>query len=159
MKKFYKESEMQLILQRLIQSKRSTIGRLTVNGQIFSTLEPPPVPNPPPDGNNYVCIPAETYPLTIRWSPKFNRQVPHVENVPGRTAIELHIGNFPDDTDGCGLIGVNAAVSQPDYISQSSVSFAKLLTILYDGSTLTNPGVEEKFQIWEVGSITYVDPV
>lgn len=151
---------MDIIIQRNPPTKRSTTGVLSIEGQdqTFVTLEPPPIPNPPPDGNNYICVPAATYPLTIRWSPKFSRQVPHIENVPGRTAIELHIGNFPDDTDGCGLIGKDyGQPPQPDYVSQSSVSFAKLMTLLYAGATLTNPEAEEKFQIWEVGMITYRD--
>jgi len=149
---------MNLEVRRNPATKRSTTGRMAVDGvPTFVTLEPPPVPDP--NGNGYVCIPAGTYNLTIRWSPKFNRQVPHVENVPGRSAIECHIGNYPDDTDGCCLIGTDYGIPpQPDYIRASAVAFSKLMTMLYAASTLTNPDSPEQNQTWQCGTITYVDP-
>jgi hypothetical protein len=148
--------------QRVCQTKRSTTGNLLIGGvPSFVVLEPPPSPNPPPpdgDGNGYICIEAGIFPLTIRWSTKFNRAVPHVEEVPNRSAIELHIGNFPLNSDGCGLIGKDFG-GQSDYVSFSSLSFASLMTILYAGAILTNPASSEQNQIWQVGTITYIDPV
>jgi len=149
---------MKLIVQRVLQTKRSSTGKLSIDGvPSFVTLEPPPFPNPPPDGNGFVCIDAGVYPLTIRWSDRFQRPMPHVEDVPGRTGIELHFGNWPRNTDGCGLIGKDFG-NLPDYVSQSDASFAALMTILYRGAVCINPDVPEPEQVWNVGTIQYIDP-
>jgi Family of unknown function (DUF5675) len=148
---------MNLEVRRNEPTIHSTTGKLAIDGQPQCvTLEPPPVADP--NGNGYVCIPAGTFPLTIQWSPKFQRQVPHVNDVPGRTAIEIHIGNFPDNTDGCTLVGVDYGdPEQPDYIRLSAVAFAALMTKLYASATLTNPNDPEVNQVWSVGTIMYIE--
>jgi hypothetical protein len=147
-----------LTIQRVTQTKRSTTGRLSIDGNPeFVTLEPPKLPNPPPDGNGFVCILAGTYRLTIRWSNRFARPVPHVEAVPGRSEIEMHFGNWARNTDGCTLIGKDFD-DQPDYISQSDASFNALMVKLYAGATCVNPGADQQHQLWEVGSVQYIDP-
>lgn len=144
-----------LEVRRSVFTKRSTSGQLAIDGvpQCF-TLEPPQQPDP--NGNGFVCIPEGTFPLTIRWSNEFKKLVPHVENVPGRTAIEIHIGNYPDDTHGCTLVGKSRG-DQPDFVAQSGMAWALLMTKLYDGATLKNPDSPEIYQIWDVGQITYKD--
>lgn len=54
------------------------------------------------------CIPAGTYPVQYGWSDRWNCLMPHVLDVPGRDAIEIHIGNGPGDTDGCIIVGMAA---------------------------------------------------
>lgn len=44
----------------------------------------------------------------MAWSNRFGRRVPHVLDVPGRTAIEIHAGNDSTDTHGCILLGMRA---------------------------------------------------
>lgn len=146
---------LQLEIRRSIFTKRSTSGQLAINGiPECYTLEPPKEPDP--NGNGYICIPTGTYPLTIQWSPKFHKQVPHVNSVPGRTEIEIHVGNFPDDTEGCILVGKSRG-DQPDFVSQSGMAWALLMTKLYDGAVLRNPDSPEVNQIWDVGQITYTN--
>jgi hypothetical protein len=131
---------------------------LLIDGvKAFVVLEPPKVPNPPPDGNGFVCIDAGIFPLSIRWSDKFQRPMPHVENVPNRTGVELHMGNFPSQSEACGLIGLDFG-DMPDYVSHSDASFSSLMAILYRGAALTNPNAPEPEQIWHVGTIQYIDP-
>jgi hypothetical protein len=48
-------------------------------------------------------IPAGTYPVAMAWSPRFERNTPHLD-VPGRTEIEIHGGNVATDSDGCILV-------------------------------------------------------
>lgn len=150
---------MELVVNRNRPTKHSTTGQLSLNDELlYTTLEPPPVPDLSLSGNGYRSIPAGTYQLTIRWSPKFSKAVPHVENVPGRTFIELHIGNFPSDTDGCTLIGtILPGPVQPDYIAQSSLAWADMMTRMYAESTLTNPEAPVQEQVWNIGTITYND--
>jgi hypothetical protein len=51
------------------------------------------------------AIPAGLYALTVDWSNRFNRYMPHVVNVPMFTGIRIHSGNGPENTEGCILLG------------------------------------------------------
>ena len=57
------------------------------------------------------CIPTGTYPAELHESPKFGK-VYRLKDVPGRTEILIHHGNYgadegygKSDTDGCILLG------------------------------------------------------
>jgi hypothetical protein len=50
-------------------------------------------------------LPDGTYTCQRYASPKFGYDVFEVMNVPGATYIEIHIGNFNSDSDGCVLLG------------------------------------------------------
>lgn len=77
-----------------------TLGQLSING-IFEcyTLERPLT------GEAIVAIPALVYPVTLGWSKHFQRIVPRINDVPGRSDIEIHFGNFVTNTTGCILVG------------------------------------------------------
>lgn len=51
------------------------------------------------------CVPAGSYTCVRYRSPKRGYDVFLLNGVPGRSAIEIHIGNSVHDTDGCLLIG------------------------------------------------------
>jgi hypothetical protein len=55
---------------------------------------------------NHPAIPAGEYPVVMGWSPRFERNVPRVKDVPDRTDIEVHPGNSAADTKGCILLGL-----------------------------------------------------
>jgi len=138
---------------------RDIYSTLSVQGQLYLddahecfTLEP----SVKTDGTKPRAIPNGTFPLTIRWSWKFKRHVPHVENVPGFDAIEQHIGNFPEDTDACTLVG-QVRGPQPNFIGRSLVAFTQLMQKYLAVATLTNPDSPEQQHVWNVGSITYYD--
>lgn len=92
---------MKLVLVRDDLAQAYTAGQLTIDGtfQCF-TLEPPTG-----DYGEDCAIPLGTYPVQIRWSQKFHAMIPHVDQVPGRSAIEIHTGNTIHDTEGCILVG------------------------------------------------------
>lgn len=52
------------------------------------------------------CIPAGAYPMKWTFSPTFNRMMWLVEDVPGRTGIRIHSGNYAGDkvSDSLGCI-------------------------------------------------------
>jgi hypothetical protein len=105
-------------------TQQTTGGQLFIDGafQCF-TLEPV-------TRNDDVkprAIPDGTYQLDIRFSPKHGRDVPHVEGVPGFDEIEIHIGNFPKDTEGCCLVGKTRSA---DFVGQSHGAFDDLFTRL-----------------------------
>jgi hypothetical protein len=98
-------------LRRKAFDAASTIGVLvTPGGSQCWTLEPGPrTPDHP-------RIPAGDYPLTLRkeggiyesyvlrFGARFMRGIPLL-HVPGRQWIEVHIGNYFSDTEGCALLG------------------------------------------------------
>jgi hypothetical protein len=88
-------------------------------------------------------IPAGTYDLTVRFSPRFARLMPHVENVPGHTGILIHWGNFPANTEGCTLVG---SILGDNFVGHSRDEFDKLFLKINDA---LQAGPQ---------TITYVDP-
>src|SRR6266446_3207635 len=73
------------------------------------------------------------YPVTLRptynkklWTPKDDRVLPHIENVPGHEGIEMHALNSVDQTEGC--VGVGTARSHiPNEILESRLALVALM--------------------------------
>lgn len=79
------------------------IGFMVVDGEVFYTLEPPWRDNQ----RNVSCIPPGSYNVNFMprsWSGKY-RNCYHVTGVDGRSEILIHVGNLPEHTRGCLLIG------------------------------------------------------
>ncbi len=109
-------------VKRTHQHSKSIIGELYVNGTfICYTLELPWKKN----NNNVSCIPSGTYDAYLRYtSEKAKREwVTELLNVPGRTAIQIHIGNEPVDIDGCTLVGVRTS---ENFVSNSTSAYQRL---------------------------------
>lgn len=124
---------MNLLVTRKTFTEFSTIGELVIDGAFFGhTLEPPKRELKP------CCIPLGSYDVSIRWSERHKRLIPHVENVPGFSQIEIHVGNFPADTSGCLLIG-NVVTSTPDQILGSKVAFDCLFRLLTEAKEAGDP--------------------
>lgn len=110
---------MKLKLIRETVTKKSILGKLFVDENTLQqcyTLE-----------NLEKAIPVGTYLIKMDWSPRFQMLTPHLQDVPGRTFIEIHPANKPEDLEGC--IGVGES-QEEDWIGLSRVAFAKLLTLL-----------------------------
>ncbi len=115
---------MLLTLKRRWLAEQSTIGELSIDG-VFEcyTLEDT-FRSHGPKLFGRTCIPCGTYRVAITWSPRFQRELPHIMGVPGFAGIRIHPGNTPDDTSGCVLVGVTRGV---DSIGQSRRAFEALL--------------------------------
>lgn len=78
-----------------------TIGRLECGDFSCVTLELPWRENQV----NISCIPAGEYRYKLRFSPGKQYYVLELQDVPGRTYIQVHIGNFTHQIQGCILPG------------------------------------------------------
>lgn len=112
---------MNLRVQRTAFSPYSTIGKLFVDGEFQCfTMEPVWLET---SAIKPRAIPEGTYPLRNRYSLKHKRNMPHVDEVPGFTEVEIHPLNFPHETEAC--LGVGKTCST-DFIGGSKLAFTDL---------------------------------
>lgn len=109
-----------LKLYRHVSHTYGTFGtlRVPVGNKIytFDTLEP--------------CKPiihAGIYPVTLTYSPKFNRNLPLINNVVGYSGVRIHTGNTVNDTFGCILIG---SYRENNHLVSSRLALTKLLSLV-----------------------------
>lgn len=101
-------------LVRTTTGDEGTFGTLTVDGHTFVSGELPDRANAP----GISSIPAGSYLCKWQFSPKFQRDVYHLQDVPGRTVVEIHPGNvmgdkalgFKSDLNGCLALGMDRGV-------------------------------------------------
>lgn len=113
---------------------RSTPGVLYAEGmQQLYTLE-----LPVKDGKPGSAIPAGTYKIERAPSPRFMlsidpwvlgyaKEMPHLLDIPGRSLIMVHFGNYVTETDGCILVGLTRA---DNFIGASRDAFIKFYGML-----------------------------
>lgn len=103
-----------------------TLGSLYISGRFECfTLEDPDrlaLGRPKIPGNT--AIPVGTYPVAITMSPRFRRELPIVEDVPGFIGIRIHAGNTAADSEGCILVGTEL---RPGMVVHSRVAFANVM--------------------------------
>lgn len=110
---------MELELQRIKFDTASCEGFLLVDGESgLFTLE-----LPVKDGLPGSAIPQGRYPVVVTFSPKFDRDMPLLTDIPGRSEIRIHWGNDPHDTEGCILVGKTLG---HDFIGSSRLAFNEL---------------------------------
>jgi len=116
---------MEIILDRRIETKNSTIGELFVNNKFQCyTLED--IERPEKVWGK-TAIPKGRYEVVITYSAKFKKYLPLLLNVPNYKGIRIHAGNTAIDTDGCILVG---RIKQTDKILESVKAMNELLPIL-----------------------------
>lgn len=91
-------------LDRIFRGDKYTIGHLYVDGAYFCDTMEPSI-----NADIHPAIPLGSYCLSMVWSPKFRSYMVRLE-VPRRSGILIHAGNFPEHTQGCILVGKNSSV-------------------------------------------------
>lgn len=94
----------EVILHRFSKEQNQTIGKLVYKDVECYTLELPYKNN----NRNISCIPVGLYNVERRYSTKYKYHF-HITNVPDRSLILIHHGNFNYQTRGCILVGEDIA--------------------------------------------------
>ncbi|WP_238130993.1 DUF5675 family protein [Vibrio cincinnatiensis] len=120
-----KSDEVKLHLKRTKQMGETTLGKLTIEGvsKSWFVLEPAG-PDSVTEGSDK-RIKAGSYKLHPYSSPKYP-SVYELQNVPGRTYILIHAGNYHNDTFGCLMPGKTwGSVDKSHYYVGNSKSALK----------------------------------
>ena len=117
--------QVKITIKRLDVTDKGIFGHLsTDNGFDCVTLE-----------RHDIAIPVGTYKAILYNSPDHNNQlVPLLQNVPGRSFIEIHWGNWEKDSKGCILVGTTR---DGDAIDASITAFNALMLKLHDTDDIT----------------------
>jgi GH24 family phage-related lysozyme (muramidase) len=112
---------LKLKLVRNTFTKTSTIGELSVSGRFECFILEDPIR--PEKIAGVTAIPSGVYSIVITRSPRFGRDLPLLEDVPGFEGIRIHPGNSVADAEGSLLPGRNKAT---DFVGKSRAAFAAL---------------------------------
>lgn len=127
-------------IKRTVHGTRQTLGELTVylGQQVVyqcKTLELPWLNNAPQKS----CIPAATYKVVKRRSPKYGDHF-HILEVPNRSYILIHAANYVKQLLGCIAVGKNHVDINGDGlrdVTNSQNTIKMLNSILPDQFELT----------------------
>lgn len=150
---------MEILIKRIAKLPKYTIGKMYINGNYFSdTLE---------DTDRHLtqhmpleeiqskkiygktAIPTGSYSITLdvispkfknrSWAKPWKGKLPRLLNVPGFEGVLIHVGNKPEDTLGCILVGENKVKGQ---VVNSTSTFNKLMYILTENKEDINIKIE-----------------
>lgn len=110
-------------------TEKSTLGKLYLNGEFYGhTLELAWKDNE----KNVSCVPKGVYEARKRSgdeSAKYKYQHIEILDVPDRSKILIHIGNYPKSTQGCVLLGGTRALN---FVGNSRKAFYSFMYDLQD---------------------------
>ena len=117
---------------RIMKFDSCTRGQLFCNGSyVCDTLEP--TWRDYAKGEKKIkgqsAIPAGRYKFRVAMSPRWNQEVIWIDGVPNFTAIQIHIGNYPKDTEGCILVGFRE-FSYGKSLLKSRICFDYLIALI-----------------------------
>jgi hypothetical protein len=103
-----------LHLTRDVLDPRWTLGVMHVDGRLFGyTVEDfDRLHRGEAKIAKLTAIPAGRYRVRATWSPKYQRLVPEVCDVPGFRGVRIHAGNDAEDTEGCILPGLSRSIKE-----------------------------------------------
>lgn len=120
---------MNIILRRTLAQSSGIFGNFHLEtGEFFCvTLEHAYLSH-----SNWIAkVPPGVYTCKRRMSPHFGYEVFEVMDVPNCSYIEIHVGNFLQDSEGCILVGesVSSLPSGGDCITNSRKTFADFMRL------------------------------
>lgn len=123
-------------LNRYNYGKKQTLGKLVVMDAALDALYQCEMLELPDKDNarNISCIPEGIYTIKKRHSKKYGWHF-HVLDVPGRSYVLIHFGNYYTDTRGCLLPGQDLVDINNDGlkdVTNSKATMRKLLELAPD---------------------------
>lgn len=120
---------MKLTVKRFSFGAHYTIGKLWIDGEVTDiyTLEDA-IREAKIMGET--AIPSGTYSVVVDYSEHFQKELPHVLDVPGFVGVRIHPGNTDKDTEGCILVG--RTWRGDDFIGESKAAFEYLFPLIKD---------------------------
>lgn len=97
-------------LIRTSKAVKAVWGKIFLGGEVgeISTLE-----------NSDYIIPDGTYPVSVTFSPRFQKNLPLIDKVPGRSGIRIHTGTLPEHSKGCVLVGARDKEKIIEYLTKN----------------------------------------
>jgi hypothetical protein len=122
------------IQTRVCTHEKGTFSAMRLDGHppFCVILEPPWIGNRP-----FVsCIPAGTYLVCLETDRSdHTKKSLYIKDVPGRTNIKMHTGNWLKDTEGCPITGEKfEPLLGESAVQESRVAYNELIRLL-DGDT------------------------
>lgn len=104
------DNNLKIVIQRRTFESNRTLGKLFINGEyLCDTLEDydrGDITSKDQKVAGKTAINAGKYKVISNYSPKFERDLPLLQNVPFFEGIRIHAGTSEDHTDGCILVGL-----------------------------------------------------
>lgn len=119
--------QVKLFLKRIDETDHGIFGQMTADSGNFScvTLE-----------RHDIDIPAGSYKITLYNSPEHGL-TPLLQNVPNRSMIEIHEGNWEFNSKGCILVGSCRDALDHTMIDNSLVTKKALVALLQGCDDIT----------------------
>jgi hypothetical protein len=124
------DAKVTIRVDRQYPGDRCMSGYLSVDGkQIVYVLERPWVNNI----NDISAIPAGTYSAHLRYDKADHWRI-QLDGVPGREGVQIHVGNEPEQSKGCLLVGDKLG-SDLCSLDNSRLAYQKLKQAFYGDSS------------------------
>jgi hypothetical protein len=112
-----------ILVKRFLSNQYKTLGIMHLIDDDVSTIELKTLELPWLNNQKmFSCIPAGKYNAIPINRPHNRGWALHIQNVPNRTAILVHLGNYTSDIQGCILVGINHIDLNNDGITDVSES-------------------------------------
>jgi hypothetical protein len=122
----FSQENFDILIERKLSSEQCNMGYLFINNlPICYSLELPWKDNE----SNISCIPKGKYNGILRYDKKDGWRI-QLESVPNRTGVQIHIGNYTSQTQGCILVGKSVDTDNCS-VQNSSNSYSKIKDIFY----------------------------
>ena len=97
-------------LIRTNKAAKAVWGKMFLGGIVgeITTLE-----------NADYIIPDGTYPVSVTFSPKFQKNLPLIDKVPKRSGIRIHTGSRPEHSQGCVLVNARDKEKIIEYLTKN----------------------------------------
>lgn len=123
----FSQEDFNILIERQYIDDSCTLGYLSIDKEVIChTLELPWV-----DNQNYISsIPKGKYKGILRYDKSDGWRI-QLKDVPNRSGIQIHIGNYTEEIKGCVLVGMSANIDDCS-IGNSSEAYTKLKNIFYN---------------------------